>query len=350
MALSEEQTANAWRTALDPAGDWIRQVLAAADVRLAQVRSGGMPDAAGLVIASDHASARAYAGLLHAKTGRAPVGVLPDDPQASRKIEEFRDSDERWMVAVRMVSEGVDIPRLAVGVYATIVSTPLFFAQAVGRFVRARGRTETASVFRPSVPSLLLPAAEMDAERDHALEKTGGGFLEADPLLAAQRQQDEPGEELISFEALEASAHFDGVLYDGAEFGTGAAAGSAEEEEFLGCPGCSTPTRSPCCWASGRRSSSPRTDGPAAVPRRSLRSTRWSSGERRTWCSPRCARSSTGWCPPTTTAPANRTDDPRRDAQGVRRPAQRAGERGAAARADRDDHQVGAALTGASAG
>jgi superfamily II DNA or RNA helicase len=29
----------------------------------------------------------------------------------------------RWMVAVRMVSEGVDIPRLAVGVYATSVST-----------------------------------------------------------------------------------------------------------------------------------------------------------------------------------------------------------------------------------
>ena len=42
------------------------------------------------------------------------------------------------MVAVRMVSEGVDIPRLAVGVYATSVSTALFFAQAVGRFVRAR--------------------------------------------------------------------------------------------------------------------------------------------------------------------------------------------------------------------
>ena len=68
-----------------------------------------------------------------------------------------------------MVSEGVDIPRLAVGVYATSVSTALFFAQAVGRFVRARQRGETASVFLPSVPVLLSYAAELEAERDHIL-------------------------------------------------------------------------------------------------------------------------------------------------------------------------------------
>ena len=69
-----------------------------------------------------------------------------------QRIEAFAEGDQRWMVAVRMVSEGVDVPRLAVGVYATSTSTPLFFAQAVGRFVRARRRGETASVFLPSVP------------------------------------------------------------------------------------------------------------------------------------------------------------------------------------------------------
>ena len=73
------------------------------------------------------------------------------------------------MVAVRMVSEGVDVPRLAVGVYATTTSTPLFFAQAVGRFVRARDRGETASVFLPSVPNLLGYAAELELQRDHVL-------------------------------------------------------------------------------------------------------------------------------------------------------------------------------------
>ena len=101
--------------------------------------------------------------------------VLSDDPSASRKIAAFAASDDRWMVAVRMVSEGVDIPRLAVGVYATSVSTALFFAQAVGRFVRARRRGETASVFVPSVPVLLAYAAELEAERDHVLEPSIGG-------------------------------------------------------------------------------------------------------------------------------------------------------------------------------
>ena len=35
-----------------------------------------------------------------------------------------------------MVSEGVDVPRLRVGVYATTARTELFFRQVVGRFVR----------------------------------------------------------------------------------------------------------------------------------------------------------------------------------------------------------------------
>ncbi|MBD4207835.1 ATP-dependent helicase, partial [Xanthomonas citri pv. citri] len=88
-------------------------------------------------------AARAYARTLEAITGSKPTVVLSDDLGASSRIEDFAKSDERWMVAVRMVSEGVDVPRLCVGVYATSTSTPLFFAQAVGRFVRARKRGET---------------------------------------------------------------------------------------------------------------------------------------------------------------------------------------------------------------
>ena len=166
--MTKDQIAQAWRTALDPAGEWVSRVLEAADKRLTEVRRG-MPDAGGLVIAGDHEDARAYAALLRGLTGKRPVVVLSDDKTASKKISAFAASDDRWMVAVRMVSEGVDIPRLAVGVYATSVSTALFFAQAVGRFVRARQRGETASVFLPSVPVLLSYAAELEAERDHVL-------------------------------------------------------------------------------------------------------------------------------------------------------------------------------------
>ncbi|HET9142383.1 DEAD/DEAH box helicase, partial [Actinophytocola sp.] len=207
--LTAEQTARAWRTALDPAGEWIPAVLAAADLRLRQIRADGMPDAAGLVIASDHETAKAYAKILHRDIGVEPALVLSDDPKASARIAEFAHAAEsRWMVAVRMVSEGVDIPRLAVGVYATSASTPLYFAQAVGRFVRARRPGETASVFLPSVPALLELASQMEVERDHVLGKPHRDAEGWDDDLLAQANQvdDEPGEEEKAFVSLGASA------------------------------------------------------------------------------------------------------------------------------------------------
>ena len=151
------------------------------------------------------------------------------------------------MVAVRMVSEGVDIPRLAVGVYATSAATPLYFAQAVGRFVRARRRGETASIFLPTVPALLEHAGAMELERDHALDRIltspDSFFTPEDALLArAGRVAEGPVEAgQLSFEALAAEASFDRVLFDGGEFGTGHAIGSAEEQDYLGLPGLLEP-------------------------------------------------------------------------------------------------------------
>ncbi|RVW03966.1 DEAD/DEAH box helicase [Rhodococcus xishaensis] len=237
--LSAEQTARAWRTALDPAGDWIPSVLTAANTRLDQLRAGGMPDAGGLVIATDQAAARAYAKKLEAITGEAPALVLSDDPTASNRIAEFSESTQKWMVAVRMVSEGVDVPRLAVGVYATSASTPLFFAQAVGRFVRSRVKGETASVFVPSVPILLDLASQLEAQRDHVLGKPHrekDGF-DDDLLADANKQQDEPGEEEKAFTSLGADAELDQVIYDGSSFGTATFSGSDEEADYLGLPG-----------------------------------------------------------------------------------------------------------------
>ncbi|MFR9673862.1 DEAD/DEAH box helicase [Streptomyces sp. TR06-5] len=247
--MTKDAVSQAWRTALDPRGEWMPSVLRAADHRLSEVRKA-IPDAGGLVIASDQDSARAYAKLLRGITGRAVTVVLSDDVGASQRIEDFRGGTDRWMVAVRMVSEGVDVPRLAVGVYATTVSTPLFFAQAVGRFVRSRRRGETASVFLPTVPTLMTFAHEMEVERDHVLDKPKKDgesedpyAEEADLLEEAERQQDEDtgdGDQL-PFEALESDAVFDRVMYDGAEFGMQAHPGSEEEQDYLGIPGLLEP-------------------------------------------------------------------------------------------------------------
>jgi len=246
--LTKDITAQALRTALDPGGAWIPAVMVAANTRLDEVRRH-VPDAAGLVIASDQDTARKYAETLTLIAGEKPVLVLSDEPGSSARIEKFAAGKGKWMVAVRMVSEGVDIPRLSVGVYATTTATPLFFAQAVGRFVRARRKGETASIFVPSVPLLLALASDLERERDHVI---GRAIKDEDDLFAAEadmlaqaEESESASDQLGDFEALGSDARFDRVLYDGGEFGHEGVVspGSDEELDFLGIPGLLEPAQ-----------------------------------------------------------------------------------------------------------
>ena len=238
--LNAEQTARAWRTALNPAGEWMPAVLAAADKRLQQKRNH-VPDAGGMIIASDQTAARAYAVLLTTLTGEAPTVVLSDDPGSSDRITAFSQGTSRWLVAVRMVSEGVDVPRLAVGVYATSASTPLFFAQAIGRYVRSRRPGETASIFLPSVPNLLQLASEMEAQRNHVLGKphreSQGDEWDDEAAADAAKEKSERDEMDNGYEMLGAEAELDQVIFDGSSFGTATPSGSDEEADYLGIPG-----------------------------------------------------------------------------------------------------------------
>ncbi|MDN6300048.1 MAG: DEAD/DEAH box helicase family protein, partial [Micrococcaceae bacterium] len=93
--FTKDVTAHAWRTALNPEGEWIPSVLAAADRRLTEVRHT-VPDAGGLVIATDHADAKAYAAQLKKITGEKVTTILSDDAKASAKIEDFTESNDRW--------------------------------------------------------------------------------------------------------------------------------------------------------------------------------------------------------------------------------------------------------------
>mgnify|MGYP000311193951 FL=1 len=244
---TKDVTSQAWRAALDPGGDWIPQVMQAANNRLSEVRQS-IPDAAGLVIATDQDDARAYAKVLFEITGEEPTLVLSDESGGGQKIDEFSADTSRWMVAVRMVSEGVDVPRLAVGVYATSAATPLYFAQAIGRFVRARRRGETATVFLPNVPQLMQLAQELELQRDHALERrtTPGEeeYPEMDAFDQAQREEsasDTLEEDLGEYAFLGSDANFDMVMFQGEEFGGYAEPGSPEEFDFIGIPGILEP-------------------------------------------------------------------------------------------------------------
>ena len=338
--LTKDMTAHALRTALDPKGAWIPSVLEAADRRLSEVRRH-VPDAGGLVIATDQESARAYAQVLAQVSGEKPTVVLSDEKAASKKIAKFTDDGSRWMVAVRMVSEGVDVPRLAVGVYATTTSTPLFFAQAIGRFVRARKRGETASIFVPSVPLLLAHASEMEVERDHVLGRKitdeDDIFAAEDDLLArAQAGEGASDEELGPFEAMGSEARFDRVLYDGGEFGHEGEVhvGSEEEMDFLGIPGLLEPdqVRDLLRHRQSERAAR-RTPAPEADTERPSHHPRAARGD-----APRAQRAGRGVVPPH--RPAARRH-PRRPAQGVRRPGGRRRQRRPAREADRPAPRLG---------
>lgn len=267
--LTRDMAAQALRTALDPEGSWIPAVFEGAHRRLMEVRRH-VPDAAGLVIASDQESARAYARVLARISLSEPVVVVSDEPESHRRIAEFADGEEPWMIAVRMVSEGVDIPRLSVGVYATNMSTPLFFSQAVGRFVRARRRGETASVFVPSAPGLLALASDLERERDHVIGKRvddADDLFDDEELRSAQAE--EPASEELEhedFAALGSQARFDRVLYDGGEYGHEGMIepGSDEELDFIGIPGLLEPAQVAelLNHARSRRSSATTTSSP----------------------------------------------------------------------------------------
>jgi superfamily II DNA or RNA helicase len=170
--LARELASQRLRTALDVAGDWMPTVLAQAHAQLMHLRERD-PKAAGLAITIDQEHAKAIATIMEERLGVSPTVTTSDDPAASEKISRFADGIAPWIVAVRMVSEGVDIPRLRVGVYATNTVTELFFRQAVGRLVRwnARLAKQAAYMFIPDDVRLRKFGAGIAEQRRHSLRK-----------------------------------------------------------------------------------------------------------------------------------------------------------------------------------
>jgi superfamily II DNA or RNA helicase len=197
--LAGREAGRRYRTAISTElADGLPRILRAAHDRLGEVRSSGHRDAGGLVVSADGGHARRIAAVLKEITGRSPTVVLHTDARAAEKLRAFAASRERWLVAVNMVSEGVDIPRLRVGVYATAAKTPLMFRQIVGRFVRIRGGggpVEHSYLFLPADRLLRAHAAEVEEELRHVLRPPAQEPPEAfDDDGRAERRRTEPSE------------------------------------------------------------------------------------------------------------------------------------------------------------
>ncbi|NEQ51858.1 MAG: DEAD/DEAH box helicase family protein, partial [Leptolyngbya sp. SIO3F4] len=152
-ALSKQLASHRRNTVIDAESEWINHVFCEANSRLACIREDGHDEAAGLVVCKDKNHAAKISELIHKKTGIAPLLVTSDNKDASDKIEEFAtergEGSSRWIVAVKMVSEGVDIKRLRVAIYASNIMTEMYFRQFTGRVIRMIGGNyeETAYVY-----------------------------------------------------------------------------------------------------------------------------------------------------------------------------------------------------------
>ncbi len=219
-ALDASRANQRLRAALSLDGEWLPDVLATAHARLTSVREHH-PEAGGLVVATDQEHAHGIADLIRRRLRSRAVVATSDDPDASAKILDFTGSDDQWLVAVRMVSEGVDIPRLRVGVFATTTTTELFFRQVVGRFVRWQagvGR-QSAHLFIPDDVRLRTAALEIAADRRHSLrredraEAADAGADGADDVAFDEVDTPDDGEQLSLFAVISAVAT-DAVMPD----------------------------------------------------------------------------------------------------------------------------------------
>ncbi len=207
-SLSKSRMSERLRTALVQE-TWIGDVIGKAHDRLMELRQSEHRTAGALAVAMNQDHARFIAGLVAARTGVTPTVVLSDEDGASRKIASFARGTEPWIVAVHMVSEGVDIPRLRVGVYGSNVVTETYFRQFCGRFVRAeRGARQNAYVYLPDDSRLRALAARVTADVRGILRST---LSDAD-LQWAQRERGIPAERDNQFHAIAANVGDERVL------------------------------------------------------------------------------------------------------------------------------------------
>ncbi len=192
-ALDAVQSARRLRASLEPEAGWIQPMLHEAQRMLQSVRNSHSK-AGGLIVCVDQQHARKIALELTPISGEKPVVVLSDDRGASKKIKDFAESSAPWIIACNMVSEGVDIPRLRIGVYATTVRTKMYFRQFLGRIVRRQAGvtgTQIAYMYLPADPWLQHLAEEVEQETRHALRKRESEFEDNDRVRRKSDERDD---------------------------------------------------------------------------------------------------------------------------------------------------------------
>lgn len=147
-------------------GNFLKHLIKKSDSLLDKAREESDPNAGGIVFCRDQTHAYEVQGEFLKILGYQPDVVVSDSVGSHKLIDKFRASSARWIISVRMISEGVDIPRLRVGLFITNYTTRLFFIQALGRICRGDG---FAYFVFPAAPALAKIAAQINKEMQHVV-------------------------------------------------------------------------------------------------------------------------------------------------------------------------------------
>lgn len=152
--------------------DFLQNILEEANEHLSFVRQS-QPNAGGLVVAMDHKHAKKIKYFLES-LGETPELIISENGVGQLEIEKFAKSNHRWCVSVQMITEGVDIPRLRVGVYATNITSWLRFLQIIGRFARHQKidqPNDTSWLYIPKDPNIWGMAGKILEEVEVGLDE-----------------------------------------------------------------------------------------------------------------------------------------------------------------------------------
>lgn len=186
-AVAQADRSKLMGVVIDPASGWFRDLLPAVDKELMAIRRT-VPDAGCLILANDKAQVRAYAEIIFKATGHQAATVVSEDPKARQTLDDFSDGSAPYIIAIRKVSEGVDIPRLRVLVWLTRTKTELFFAQGTARVVRIRDQADTspAVVFLPALPVMRELAQGIEDDIAHEIKLLEDEIRSSEPGAAGE--------------------------------------------------------------------------------------------------------------------------------------------------------------------
>ena len=160
------------REAFHPEGDVVRHMIHGIDEHLQRTRRRFY--SAGALITcrpgrddnSEDKHVKQIAQKVRQYTGQEVMVVTHNDRNAQGKIDQFRNGTLPYLVAVNMISEGVDIPRLRAVGFMRYIRSEMMFRQIVGRTLRMTDDEDgTAAMgFMPKFDLMTQFARNMEGE------------------------------------------------------------------------------------------------------------------------------------------------------------------------------------------